>query len=65
MAFNFIPLLQPTNQMSFDTVQFYNSALSIFVGCALAMLSFRLLPPLSQRRRLLRRRPIFRLAGIG
>ena len=47
MAFNFIPLLQPTNQMSFDTAQFYNSALSIFVGCALAMLSFRLLPPLS------------------
>ena len=47
MAFNFIPLLAPTNQMSFDTAQFYNSALSIFVGCGLAMLSFRLLPPLS------------------
>ena len=47
MAFNFIPVLQPTNEMSYDTIQFYNSALGIFVGCAVAPLSFLLLPPLS------------------
>jgi uncharacterized membrane protein YccC len=32
--------------MSYDTVQFYNFALGIFVGCATAALSFRLFPPL-------------------
>jgi uncharacterized membrane protein YccC len=47
MAFNFMPVLAPTNQMRYDTAQFYNSALAIFVGCAAAPLSFRLLPPLS------------------
>jgi hypothetical protein len=47
MAFNFMPVLAPTNQMSYDTAQFYNSTLAIFVGCAAAPLSFRLLPPLS------------------
>jgi len=47
MAFNFIPLLQPTNEMTYDTAQFYNSALGIFVGCVAAPLSFRLLPPLT------------------
>jgi uncharacterized membrane protein YccC len=47
MSGNFVPLLAPTNQMSYDTVQFYNSALAIVVGCGVAVLSFRLLPPLS------------------
>ena len=47
MAGNFVPLLGPANQMSYDTVQFYNSALAILVGCGAAALSFRLLPPLS------------------
>jgi uncharacterized membrane protein YccC len=47
MAGNFIPLLAPTNAMSYDTVQFYNAALAIVTGCAVAALSFRLLPPLS------------------
>ena len=47
LAFNFLPVLQPGNQMSYDTAQFYNSALGIFVGCAVAPLSFLLLPPLS------------------
>jgi uncharacterized membrane protein YccC len=47
MAFTFIPLLQPLNQMSYDTAQFYNSALAIFAGCGIAALSFRVLPPLS------------------
>jgi uncharacterized membrane protein YccC len=47
MAFNFIPLLQPLNQMSYDTAQFYNTSLAIFAGCGIAVVSFRLLPPLS------------------
>ena len=47
MAFNFIPLLAPTNEMSDDTMQYYNSALAIVVGCGVAPLAFWLLPPLS------------------
>jgi uncharacterized membrane protein YccC len=46
MAGNFVPLLAPANQMSYDTVQFYNAALAIVAGCGAAALSFRLLPPL-------------------
>jgi uncharacterized membrane protein YccC len=44
---NFVPLLAPANQMSYDTAQFYNAALAIVLGCGAAALSFRLLPPLS------------------
>jgi len=44
---NFVPLLAPANQMTYDTVQFYNSALAIVAGCGVVALSFRLLPPLS------------------
>jgi uncharacterized membrane protein YccC len=47
MAFNFNPLLAPTNEMNYDTIQFYNSALAIVVGCGVAPLAFWLLPPLS------------------
>jgi uncharacterized membrane protein YccC len=47
MAFNFIPLLAPTNEMNYDTTQYYNSALAIVVGCGVAPLAFWLLPPLS------------------
>jgi uncharacterized membrane protein YccC len=47
MAGNFVPLLVPANQMSYDTVQFYNAALAIVLGCGAAAVSFRLLPPLS------------------
>jgi uncharacterized membrane protein YccC len=46
MALVFIPALAPTNQMNYDTAQFYNFALAIFVGCAAAAMSFRLFPPL-------------------
>jgi uncharacterized membrane protein YccC len=56
MIGNFVPLLAPANQMSYDAVQFYNSALAIVAGCGAAALSFRLLPALSsavQSRRLL------------
>ncbi|HXW30991.1 MAG TPA: FUSC family protein, partial [Xanthobacteraceae bacterium] len=57
MVANFVPLLAPANQMNYDTVQFYNSALAIVGGISAAALSFRLLPPLSpdyRTRRLLR-----------
>jgi len=47
MAMNFMPLLAPTNEMSYDTAQFYNTALSVVVGCSVAPLAFCLLPPLS------------------
>jgi uncharacterized membrane protein YccC len=47
MAANFVPVLAPANEMSFDTIQFYNNALAIVTGCGAAVLAFRLLPPLS------------------
>ena len=47
MTYNFIPLLAPANQMTYDTVQFYNSALAIGVGSVAGAMSFRLIPPLS------------------
>src|SRR5262249_60295124 len=47
MAANFVPLLAPTNQMTYNTLQFYNTALSIVVGGGVAALSYRLFPPLS------------------
>jgi uncharacterized membrane protein YccC len=47
MAINFVPVLAPVNQMSYDTIQFYNAALAIVAGSGVAALSFRLLPPLS------------------
>jgi uncharacterized membrane protein YccC len=46
-AVNFLPLMTPTNPMSYDTVQFYNTALAVIVGCGVAALAVRLLPPLS------------------
>ena len=52
----FLPLVTPENQISYDTQQFYNSALAIVAGAGAATLAFRLLPPLSpaqQARRLL------------
>jgi uncharacterized membrane protein YccC len=54
MAFNFMPLLSPTNPMSYNTAQFYNSALAIVVGCGVAPLAFRLFPPISPARRIWR-----------
>jgi uncharacterized membrane protein YccC len=47
MGVNFLPLLSLTNPMIYDTAQFYNSALAIFVGCGVVPLAFRLLPPVS------------------
>ena len=47
MTVLFVPLLAPTNPMSFNTLQFYNTALAIIGGAAAGAISFRLLPPLS------------------
>ena len=47
MVLGFVPLLSPANEMSYDTLQFYNFALAIVAGSGAAALSFRLLPPLS------------------
>src|SRR5262249_53495936 len=47
LAFNFVAVLAPANVMSYDTAQFYNTALGIFAGAATAALGFRLLPQLS------------------
>jgi uncharacterized membrane protein YccC len=47
IALVFLPLLAPTNQMSYDAAQFYNSALATVTGCAIVALVFALLPPLS------------------
>ncbi|MGY3616944.1 FUSC family protein [Bradyrhizobium sp. USDA 10063] len=47
MAAYFVPLLAPENQMSYDTVQFYNATLAILAGIGAVVMSFRLLPPLS------------------
>ena len=47
MLQTFLPLLAPTNQMSYDTVQYYNSAMALLVACGVAAVTFSLLPPLS------------------
>jgi len=47
MAANFVPLVAPVNLASYDTIQFYNSALALCAGCAIGVLSFQLLPPLT------------------
>ena len=49
-------LLAPTNQMTYDTQQFYNASMAAVAGLGSAALSFRLLPllpPASRARRLL------------
>jgi len=51
MVLLFLPLLAPANQMSYDTLQYYNMALAIVAGVAVGALAFRLLPPLSPARR--------------
>jgi uncharacterized membrane protein YccC len=47
MALWFVAILAPTNQMTYDTIQFYNYALAIVLGSGIGVLSFYMLPPLS------------------
>jgi uncharacterized membrane protein YccC len=46
MAVAFFRVLSPANPMIYDTTQFYNTALGVFIGCSTGALAFRLLPPL-------------------
>jgi uncharacterized membrane protein YccC len=67
MTVMFLPLLQPTNPMTYNPEAFYNTGPVIVFGFGFAALSFRLLPPLSpafRTRRLLARtlRDLRRLA---
>jgi uncharacterized membrane protein YccC len=50
----FVPMLAPANQMSYDTLQFYNGTLAIISGVAAGAFAFRLLPPLSPAQRIRR-----------
>ena len=50
----FLPLVAPANSESYDTQQFYNSALAIIAGVGAAALAFRLLPQLSPALRIRR-----------
>jgi uncharacterized membrane protein YccC len=56
VAFLFVPLFSPENQMTYDVEQFYNQATAIVCGIGIAALALSLMPPLStamQSRRLL------------
>jgi uncharacterized membrane protein YccC len=47
MTVNFVPLLAPANQMTYDVSQYANAALALVAGSAVGALAFRLMPPLS------------------
>jgi uncharacterized membrane protein YccC len=51
VGIGFVPLLQPSNPMTYDLLQFYNTALALFAGSAAATLAFALLPPPSPQLR--------------
>ncbi len=46
MTMLFVPLLGPTNAMSYDNQSFYNTSLALVAGCLAACMSFRLIPAL-------------------
>jgi len=46
MPVSFVALVTPANVMVYDTVGFYNAALALIAGGAIAALAFLLLPPL-------------------
>ena len=47
LATNFTPLLAPSNHPVYDPAAFFNAALGIVAGTAVAAISMRLIPPLS------------------
>jgi len=47
LAFNFIPLLAPSNPMVYNLEQFYNTAVGLTAGVAAGVMALRLIPPLS------------------
>ncbi|MEP9398947.1 FUSC family protein [Mesorhizobium sp. KR2-14] len=48
---NFIPLLAPTNQTSYDTIAYLNNAMGLLGGCGFGVLALALVPPVSTRLR--------------
>jgi uncharacterized membrane protein YccC len=44
---NFVPLLTPTNEMTYDAAAFFNSALGLLSGCVAGGLVLLLIPPVS------------------
>lgn len=36
----------PTNAMVYDTLAFYNNALALLIGNGVALMAFRLIPPI-------------------
>ncbi|MCW6509973.1 FUSC family protein [Lichenifustis flavocetrariae] len=50
-AANFIPLLGPTNTISYDTISFYNTALAIVGGSVAGAVVMRAMPPVPRRMR--------------
>jgi uncharacterized membrane protein YccC len=44
-----VPLLTPTNEMTYDAAAFFNSALGLLSGCAAGGLALLLIPPVSTR----------------
>ena len=48
---NFVPLLGPTNVISFDTASFYNAALAIVAGCLVGAAALVVIPPIPARTR--------------
>jgi uncharacterized membrane protein YccC len=47
MTANFLPILAPANQQTYDTLTYYNTASAILIGAGAGACSFRLIPPLS------------------
>ena len=47
MTLLFIPILRPSNPMTYDPEAFYNAGMVIVCGAGFGALSYRLLPPLS------------------
>jgi len=43
----FIPLLTPTNQIAYDTLNYFNSALNLLTGCGFGVVTLMLFPQLS------------------
>jgi uncharacterized membrane protein YccC len=48
---NFVPLLTPANQITYDTLAYYNSAFGLLAGCGFGIMALVLIPPVSTRLR--------------
>ena len=57
-GFGFIAIMAPTNEMTYSTIDFYNSSLAILAGTGAAVLAIVLLPQLPPARQARRRRAL-------